>query len=200
MAVSCLFIRGISGAWLELCDPLELTRGHWQVRLMGLSPIWKQISSPFAPGLIWCVYRLLFLLPSNTMGFLYSPALFLFLFMSLKIIFCNRLKCHYVYQIVLTYFQCLYLFLQMIYCTYTAAEINSLTPTLSSLWIKERLRPTRTEWKKKLWPFNIAVFLTIASDRRPQTWLGGPGASLIGCQALVTPLMRGHILCDLRVS
>lgn len=43
------------------------------------------------------------------------------------------------------------------------------------------------------------LFLTMAFDRRPQTWLGGPGAPLIGCQASVTTLMGKHILCDLSV-
>lgn len=30
-----LSVRGVSGAWLELCGPLELTRGHWWVTLTG---------------------------------------------------------------------------------------------------------------------------------------------------------------------
>lgn len=53
--------------------------------------------------------------------------------------------------------------------------------------------------KKETQGIKLSLFLTIAFDRRPQTWLGGPGAPLMGFQASVTPLMGEHILCDLSV-
>lgn len=53
--------------------------------------------------------------------------------------------------------------------------------------------------KKETRGIKLGLFLTTAFDRRPQTWLGGPGAPLMGFQASVTPLMGEHILCDLSV-
>lgn len=106
MAVTCLFIRGISGAWLELCDPLELTRGHWQVRLAGLSPTWRQSSSPFTPGLdLMCLQAPIF--TSSWISFktiktklqCFSNTIIIFVFMSLNM-FCNRLKWHCLWNCV----------------------------------------------------------------------------------------------------
>lgn len=74
----------------------------------------------------------------------------------------------------------------------------SLCLTVSSQSWKWRKKSWQQggEWKEKPWAFKIAALLTIVFDSRPQTWLDGPGAPLMSCQAPVTPLMRGHILCE----
>lgn len=115
VAVSCLFIRGVSGAWLELCDPLELTRGRWQVRLMGLSSIWGKISFSFTLSLdLMCLQAAVF---ASAHVFLFYRKMLtkenIFLLSNI-ISFSVVLLCSSFlnsYQIVLSCFQCFVLFM-----------------------------------------------------------------------------------------
>lgn len=54
LVTTYLSVKGVSGAWLELCGPLELTRGHWRAThrsWSGITPVFTD-SCFFLPVLM----------------------------------------------------------------------------------------------------------------------------------------------------